>query len=215
MNLLYALVSAAEPGAVVPFVRAAARDAEDASAELELVRGARDGKRTAQHALYVRNYERVRLRILRLLGAAGDVDDVLQDTFVAAFRDLDQLADESRFGAWVCGIAVHQVHRRLRRRSLLRRLGLLNDTDDVALTRCVDPSASPETVLLVKQLDRALSTLAPRERLAWMLRHVEGCSLEEVASQCRVSLATAKRDIGRAELELSAHLFGDGGSDER
>src|SRR5690606_33599351 len=114
----------------------------------------------------LRYYERVRSRIVRLLGCSSEVDDVLQDTFVAAFRDLAQLTDPTRFGAWVCGIAAHQVHRRLRRHQLLSRLGFVHlgwvkNEMEPALHQSVDPKAGPETQLLLKQLDQALARLGP------------------------------------------------------
>jgi RNA polymerase sigma-70 factor, ECF subfamily len=206
MNLLCALILVAGPGAVVPFVRPAPVDDNALWDESQLIKNALAGQRSAQHTLYVRHYARVQARISRLLGRSSEVDDILQDTFVAAFRDLGQLADGTRFGNWVCGIAVHQVHRRLRRRKLLQRLGFEQATE-LTLCQTIDPTASPETRLLLKQLDQVLSTLAPRQRVAWMLRYVEGCSLDEVASHCRVSLATAKRHIAQAESHLNAQLF--------
>jgi RNA polymerase sigma-70 factor (ECF subfamily) len=215
MDFLSALILATAPGAVVPFVRPYLSVDELGSDEPELVQNAIAGQRAAQHALYVRHYQRVRARIGRLLGRSGEVDDVLQDTFVFAFRDLKQLNDGARFGNWVCGIAVHQVHRRLRRRKLLQRLGFDQKADELTLTQAADPAASPETQLLLKQLDHALTALAPRQRVAWMLRYVEGCSLDEVASQCRASLATVKRDIAQAELHLHAQLLDPGSPDER
>lgn len=215
MDFLCSLVLAAGSGALVSFVRPAPTEGDGVSSEFELIRDAIAGKRPAQHALYIRYYDRVRSRIGRLLGRSSEVDDVLQDTFVAAFHDLKQLNDDTRFGSWVCGIAVHQVHRRLRRRRLLSRLGFNRDVDEGTLSRAVDPGASPETHLLLKQLEGALTTLAPRQRLAWMLRHVEGCSLDEIAEHCRSSLATVKRDIARAELHLNARLFDHGETDER
>lgn len=199
----------------MPFVRPFTAKADAEADEKELILKAVVGQRSAQHTLYVRYYERVRGRIGRLLGRSSEVDDVLQDTFVAAFRDLGQLTDDTRFFGWVCGIAVHQVHRRLRRRKLLARLGFVPSECEPVLHEAVDPAASPETKLLLKQLDRALSTLAPRQRLAWMLRHVEGCSLEEVAGQCRTSIATVKRDIAQAEFYLNARLSDQGNPNER
>jgi RNA polymerase sigma-70 factor, ECF subfamily len=215
MDFLCALTLAVAPGAVVPFGRPGSSLGEVSGEDSELVHEAAAGKRTAQHALYVRHYARVRARVGLLLGTSSDVDDVLQDTFVEAFRDLKQLNDRARFGSWVCGIAVHQAHRRLRRRRLLERLGFDHRADDVTLAQSVDPTAGPETHLLLKQLSLALSTLEPRRRVAWTLRHVEGCSLDEVADQCRISLATAKRDIAQAERELSQQLFEQVDANER
>lgn len=196
-------------GAVLPFVRPSQVNGAPLADELALVEQAKENQRTAQHALYLRYHERVKVRVSRLLGTASDVDDVLQDTFVLAFRDLKQLDDAARFGAWLCGIAVHQVHRRLRRRQLLQRLGFRH-ADEPTLSRAVDPAAGPEVRVLLEQLERALGELVPRQRLAWILRHVEGCSLEDVASQCGISLATTKRDITRAELHLHAQLSEQG-----
>lgn len=223
MNLLYALVLTAGPSAIVPFVRPIAGKADThgnpEAEEKDLVARALAGQRVAQHGLYVRHYERVRARITRLLGRSPDVDDVLQDTFVAAFRDLHQLTEGGRFDVWVCGIAVHQVHRRLRRRQLLSRLGFvqlgfIQPEYEPTLHQAADPAASPETVLLLKQLDAALGQLGPRQRVAWMLRYVEGFQLDEVAEQCRTSLATTKRDIAQAEAHLHAHLLDQGSNNE-
>jgi RNA polymerase sigma-70 factor, ECF subfamily len=214
MNLLCVLVLGVGPATVIPIVQPSTVKSGAGVDEPELIRRAIAGQRSAQHALYVQHYERVRTRIARLLGQHAEVDDVLQDCFVAAFRDLTQLSDTTRFGNWLCGIAVHQVHRRLRRRKLLARLGF-TQLEAPTLHEAADPAAGPETRLLLKQLDRALSTLGSRKHIAWMLRHVEGCSLEEVAEQCRTSLATAKRDITQAEAQLTALMVDQGGPHER
>lgn len=103
-------------------------------------------------------------------------------------------------------IAVHQVHRRFRRRRLLARLGLDRGVDDARLERVVDPSASPEVRADLARLDDALGRLPVAPRLAWVLRYVEGCELKELADQCGCSLATAKRRIAQADVALRAQL---------
>src|SRR5258707_9437763 len=55
----------------------------------------------------------------RLLGSVADAEDALQDTFVVALSQLGQLRDPAAVGAWLTRIAVHQAHRRFRRRRLL------------------------------------------------------------------------------------------------
>jgi RNA polymerase sigma-70 factor (ECF subfamily) len=59
---------------------------------------------------------------------------------------------------------------------------------------------------MLSQLDEVLRRVVPAQRLAWMLRHVEGHTLDDVAAQCGVSLATVKRHIARAEECLRGHL---------
>jgi len=55
-------------------------------------------------------------------------------------------------------------------------------------------------------VDRVLSTISANVRIAWMLRHVEGLELAEVASACGCSLATVKRRIAAAETAIRAHI---------
>jgi RNA polymerase sigma-70 factor (ECF subfamily) len=58
----------------------------------------------------------------------------------------------------------------------------------------------------LRWLDAALARIDDRERIAWMLRHVEGLALEEVAEACSCSLATVKRRISAAEAVVHRHL---------
>jgi len=174
--------------------------------EADLVHAARAGQRRAQHLLYQRHVATVYASVGRLLGNSADADDVVQDAFVAAFQDLDQLDTPERFGPWLKAIAVHQVHRRLRRRDLLRRLGFSHPDNDLGLSQAVNPAASPEVKTMLRQLDQGLAQLKPVLRIAWLLRHVDGCTLADVAGQCGVSAATAKRHLKRAEQELRRYV---------
>lgn len=187
---------------VLPFVRRDAIELPDA----ELVRQALTGIREAQRALYERHFDALLGRVRRLLGPSDEAEDVLQDVFIEAFRDLHRLDDPSRVRGWLMRIAVHQVHRRFRRRRLLRAVGLDRRNDAERLTQVADTSASPATLVLLRQLDRALRQLPARGQLAWLLRHVEGCELTEVADQCGCSLATIKRSLLEAERALTAHI---------
>jgi len=194
---------------VLPLTRGAT---PDAAVDRELIDRALGGERGALQHLYRRHVQAVTERVTRLLSRSAEAEDVVQDVFVAAFHDLPRLLDRSRFGAWLMGIAVHQVHRRFRRRRLLARLGLDRGADDARLEQIADPALSPEARAQLGRLDRALTELSAELRLAWMLRHVEGCELTETAEHCRCSLATVKRRLARADACLKATLVEDGGS---
>jgi RNA polymerase sigma-70 factor (ECF subfamily) len=99
---------------------------------------------------------------------------------------------------------VHQVHRRFRRRRLLRALGLDRGEDDLSLAEQADPRAGPDVLTELAQLDRVLNRLSPAQRVAWVLRYVEGQTLDEVAEACGQSLATIKRQIAAAQREIAA-----------
>ncbi len=174
----------------------------------ELVARALAGERVALQLLYCRHVAAVTRRITRLLARTGEAEDVVQDAFVAAFAELSRLSDPSRFAAWLMGIAIHQAQRRFRRRRLLARLGLDRGRDDARLEQVAARELGAEERLQLGRLDRALAELAVPLRLAWMLRHVEGCELAEIAEQCGCSLATVKRRIARADELLEQRLDG-------
>jgi RNA polymerase sigma-70 factor (ECF subfamily) len=175
-------------------------------AVVDLVRAARGGERHAQRELYRRYAGPLYSCVARLLGRSAEAEDVVQDAFLDAFQDLESLAEPERFGGWLRSIAVHKVHRRLRRRQLLQRLGFSSGEQDVTLSPAVDPAAGPFVKTMLSQVDRALLKLAPNLRIAWLLRHVEGQPLEDIAEQRGVSLATIKRHLKHAEEALRQHM---------
>ena len=174
--------------------------------DAELVARGVAGERFALQLLYRRHVGPVAARVTRLLSRSAEAEDVVQDAFLTAFRELDRLAEPARFAPWLQSIAVRQAHRRFRRRRLLARLGLDRGVDDALLALVADPAAGPEVRTELARIDRQLAALPADERMAWMLRHVEGCALEELAEHCGCSLATAKRRIRRAEAAIEAGL---------
>lgn len=164
------------------------------------------GDRAAEEALYRRHAPSVLRLATRLLRSNDDASDVLQDAFVAAFEDLGALRDPSAFRGWVHRITVRLVHRRFRRRRLLGLLGLGQKDDAISLESLADESASQEARVELRWLDGALARIDGSDRIAWMLRHVEGLALDEVAEACDCSLATAKRRIAAADAVVRRHL---------
>jgi len=150
----------------------------------------------------------------RLLGNSWDAEDVTQETFVTAFAIWNQLRDQERARSWLMQIAVRKVHRQFRRRRLLRLLSLDRNADDLPLDALArdDVSAEVRSELIV--LDSALKSLAPKVKIPWMLRYIEGLLLEEVAEKCDCSLATVKRRIADAQRIVARHVHVEGGSDD-
>ena len=105
-------------------------------------------------------------------------------------------------------IVVHEVHRRFRRRRLLRTLGFDLAGYDAGLAQLVAPGLPPDAHAELAAIDRVLAELPAGQRLAWMLRHVEGHELTDVAAQCGTSLATIKRWLAAAQARIDAMLRG-------
>ena len=172
----------------------------------ELVRRLVNGDSWAREALYRRHFATVWGTALRLLGSRTEVEDVVQDTFITAFADIRALRDPNALAAWLLRVTVNQVHRRHRYRRLHRMFGLDRRVEDGTLELLVDEGADPELRLELAQLDRVLRGLPLGQRIAWMLRRVDGHSLEAVAAACNCSLATVKRRIRAADQKVRRHM---------
>jgi RNA polymerase sigma-70 factor, ECF subfamily len=172
------------------------------SPDSALVKRAIAGDRWAEEALYRRHAETLLGACTRLLRDPTDAEDVVQDAFVDAFGELGNLREPSQFRSWLMGIAVHKVHRRLRRRKLLRALGLWRSEREQSLENCLAPGISAEYYAEIICLDLVLRRLPNAQRIAWQLRYAEGFRLVEVAALCRCSLATAKRRIAEADAQV-------------
>ena len=175
-----------------------------------LVAEARAGRAWAEQRLYERHVQAVARTVATLLGRMQDAEDVVQDTFLEALSNLAALENPAAFRGWVLRIAVHKCHRRFRRRKLLRALGLDRGADDATLAALCSPGASAEQHAELGRLDDVLASLPERERTSWLLRHVHGHELSDVARLTGVSLATTKRVLDRAQRRVGDHAQGGG-----
>lgn len=139
----------------------------------------------------------------RLLGREEDVDDLIQEVFVAAFRQRDQLRNPDAAKGWLATIAVRAARRQLRRRRVRQFVGL--ETGSPAL-ELQDPTMSAEDSALLKRIYEILDRTDVDCRLAWTLRYIEGEKLEQVAQRCGCSLATAKRRIAVIQSHLQSEV---------
>lgn len=164
-----------------------------------LVGRARQNDEAAFTALYQRHSRYVAGVVYRLLGDDAELDDIVQDTFVAAARHLDSLTNASAIRAWLVAIAVRRVHKQLSARK--RRRFVLSNLFDLVAHR-----SDPEDRRQVDELYDALERLPVDLRVPWSLARIEELSLPEVAAACEVSLSTVKRRIADAEQRLNRRL---------
>ena len=175
----------------------------NAPADSTLVERALLGDEYAFDLLYRRHVQFVAAVVLRVCGRSADLEDIVQETFIAAFAKLDALADPRALRGWLAQVAITHTRRKAR---FSKWLNLFRDEADerAGLATMVSPAASPEVRAQVREIDAALERVPTPERMAWLLRFGLGCTLEEVAVGCGCSLATAKR-----RLALAHGLMGD------
>jgi RNA polymerase sigma-70 factor (ECF subfamily) len=182
------------------------RDMPPEEPDEALVVRALSGDTRSKRELYLRHVHYLVGMSTRLLRSTEAAEDVVQETFVIAFSKLRSIHKPAAFRGWLASIAVSQIHRRFARDRLLRRLGLDRRIDDAPLDELAREDLSVEARSELAALNLILQELPPRERIAWMLRYVDGEPLEAVAEACRCSLATVKRWIARADARIREHV---------
>jgi RNA polymerase sigma-70 factor, ECF subfamily len=138
----------------------------------------------------------------RLLGDEAEVEDVVQDVFVEAHHGLSRVRDAGAVRGWLGRICVRRCVRRIRRQKLWRMLSLESSPDYAEIAT---PGASPEQAALVANVYRLLEDVGALERVIWILKFVEGESLDEVAMLCACSKSTVQRKLRTAEACLRNH----------
>jgi RNA polymerase sigma-70 factor, ECF subfamily len=141
----------------------------------------------------------------RILGRENEVEDVVQDVFMAALSGLKKRDQILQAKSWFATVTVRSSMRKLRVRSLWNVFDLAEPPN---YERLSDPSAGPEERRLIAEVYRALDRCSAKERVAWVLRYVQGESLEDTAQLCDCSLATAKRRIAAAQAVVKKRLEG-------
>jgi RNA polymerase sigma-70 factor (ECF subfamily) len=181
-----------------------------AASDAALVERARTGDRWAAEALYRRHAGDAMRLAMFLLGRRSDAEDAVQDAFVAALGKLANLREPAAFARWLMRIVANAARARLRHRRLLSWLGLDGGgDDDVALERHAAPGVTAEHRAELAWLDGALRAMPDRERLPWVLRHVEGWELHDIARALGISLATVKRRLRAARARVTAWIGGE------
>jgi RNA polymerase sigma-70 factor (ECF subfamily) len=166
-----------------------------------LVLAARAGELWAQEALFQR-YARMVLGLSqRILAGRDDADDLAQDAFVYAFTRLDTLQNPQAFQAWLRSIVVRTASKRLRRQRLLTRLGIRR-SEPIEPDVVVSSEAPPDIAVELRSVYALIERLPAEERVALVLRRVEGMELLEIADEMKLSLATVKRRLAAAEARL-------------
>ena len=131
----------------------------------------------------------------RMLGRDdADVDGVVQEVFFTTLPRLDRIHSEEAARPWLMVVTVRTVHRVLRRRKWRRLFLGESSAAEIPAT-----GVTPEQSALLARIYRTLDEIESKNRIAWILRYVEGERLEDVADACRCSLATAKRRIATAQ----------------
>jgi RNA polymerase sigma-70 factor, ECF subfamily len=182
---------------------------DDAAAVAEAQAGDRDAFR-----LLVERHSRDIFRLgFRMTGNEADADEVVQETFLRAYRSLGRFQARSSFGTWLHRIAANCAFDLLERRKQDPQPSpVLPDeaTDEPPEERLPSTGAGPERLLLSQELKQriavAMQQLTAVERTAFVLRHFEGRSIEEISQTLDLRAGAAKNTIFRAVQKMRRSL---------
>lgn len=178
---------------------------EDRPTDGQLVARALAGDLAAKRALFERYVSMAGAIAFRLTGQPSDVEDIVQDSFIAVFTGLGRLDNAEAFRGFLASITTRTAIATLRKRRLLTRLGLLRK-EPVRLETLTSAHAPADIVAELHQVYGVIDRLPAQERVTLILRRFEELTLEEIAERTGTSLATVKRRLARAEQLLAAAL---------
>jgi RNA polymerase sigma-70 factor (ECF subfamily) len=184
--------------------------------DLALVGLARDGRRGAFRHIMQRCNQRL-FRVARsVLRNDFEAEDVVQEAYAQAFGGLAGFRGEASLLTWLTRIVLNEAHGRIRKRRDtidIDRMASVDARDDRVVSfpsrfGGEDPAASAAREEVRRLLEHAIDELPESFRLVFILRELEGCTVEETAAQLGIREETVKTRLFRARRLLRATLEG-------
>jgi len=189
----------------MPHAELSRADGTDACSELELVQRVQVGDSAAFRIIIQRNNRRL-FRIARsILKNDSEAEDVVQEVYVRAFEHLSEFRGEAALATWLARIAINEAQGRLRRQRPSVDLAVLdsggNGVSEV-IPFPLNPNSDPERAAAQREvrrlMEQAIDELPDAFRVVFVMRIVEGMSIEETASFLDLREETVKTRVHRA-----------------
>lgn len=186
---------------------------ERACDDLELVHASKDGDVTAFEQL-VKRYDRKLLRIAQsVTHNREDSQDAVQEAFLKAYQNLAAFREDSTFSTWLIRITVNQSLMKLRKQRATREASLDDDFQsegDILPLEVTDWAPNPEQLYWASELRailiKCLEELSPILRTVFVLRDIEGLTIDQTVEVLNVSETAVKARLWRARLQLRESL---------
>jgi RNA polymerase sigma-70 factor (ECF subfamily) len=175
------------------------------------IRAILSGDKEAYGALVVRHSAKLFRVAFRITGNEADAEDVVQEAFLRGYRKLESFELRSDFGTWIYRIAVRCALDRISGARINEdsRVGEESDPQQHQV-QMADLAAGPERLLLSGEIgamqEMAMLSLTPTERTAFVLRHMEDCTSEQIATALGIEPNAAKQAVFRAVQKVRRRL---------
>ena len=175
---------------------------------ITLVRSAQGGDSASFAELYNLYYQKVFAFIRTIVRNSADAEDILQLTFLNAWRNLDQLSDPAAFNTWIQVIARNLSTSHLRKKNFVLLLDAEKDDTpvDIEDTELLLPEVYAEQEDLSRRLGKIIDSLSDVQRQTVMLFYFDQLSVEEIAQVMECSTGTVKSRLRKARTLLKEAL---------
>ena len=176
-----------------------------------LIRAVLAGDKEAYGVLVERHGESMFHVAFRITESEPDAQEIVQDAFLRGYRSLAQFDERADFRTWIYRIAVNCALQVLQKRKFEAAVPIVEEFDEgQAGIQLADVAAGPERLLLDREIEHrrhaAMDKMTEDERLAFVLRHLEGRSTEEIAAVLDVTPNNAKQAVFRAVQKMRRSL---------
>lgn len=184
-----------------------AKEGSDAAPLAQALAGDRDAFR-----VLVERHSRSLFRLAyRMTGNEQDAEEVVQEAFLKAYRRLDKFEARANFGTWLYRIAANcSLDLMRKRRPHIEHREADDPERSESVLEMASPHPAPDRLLLSAEAGRhvqvALASLSPTERAAFVLRHFEGMSIEEIGRALGLRASATKNSVFRAVQKLRRAL---------
>ena len=174
--------------------------------EQRLIARAATGDTSAFRTLYERHRSDVGRLVYRMLGARSDLEDVIQEVFIQAYKSLKDFRGQSKFSTWLHRVTVNVVlmHRRAARSRPTFSEAVPEDR--VASPNSPAPDEDTERRERIRAFGRLLDRLADKKRIVFVLHELEGLAPSEIAQVVGAPVLTVRTRLFYARRELEAML---------
>jgi RNA polymerase sigma-70 factor, ECF subfamily len=181
-----------------------------------LVSAAREGDRPAFDELVRRTYVDTYTLALRLTAHEEDARDVVQESYLRAWKGLPNFRGDAQFTTWMYRITANTAYTVVKRRRRHRAESLDAMLDDpIELRPGAQPEDAAESAALLERLSAGLDELPPKLRVLVVLKDIYGLSHEEIAEELGISVAAAKVRLHRGRKRLRDVLYDESQADTR
>lgn len=167
----------------------------------QLILRCKKGDKTAQFTIYKQYYKAMYNTAFRILNDNFEAEDVMQESFLAAFTKLDSFSENVTFGAWLKRIVINNSLTALKKNNKINLVSL----DKVSI-REVEEEKQDYSLLTAGEILNKVSQLKNNYKVAITLNLIEGYDYEEIAEIMNISYENSRTTISRAKQKLRTLL---------